>query len=61
MIRPVHDWEMEAILQFFKLLYSQQIRHRSVDNICWVPLKRKKFEVKSYYQAMFNLTPIVGP
>ena len=33
-IRPVHDWKMEAVLQFFELLYSQQIRHGSVDNIC---------------------------
>ena len=60
-IRPVHDWEIEAVLQFFELLYSQQIKHRGVNKICWIPLKRKNFEVKSYYQVMVNSAPIVGP
>jgi hypothetical protein len=47
--QPIHDWEMEAVSQFFELLYSQQIRHGGVDKIYWIPSKRKNFEVKSYY------------
>ena len=41
-IRLVHDWELEEVLGFFELLYSQQIRHGREDKICWTPLKRKK-------------------
>ena len=60
-IRTVHDWEMEVVSQFFELLYSQQIRHGGMNKICWIPLKRKKFEVKFYYQVMVNPAPMVGP
>jgi hypothetical protein len=24
--RPVHDWKMKVVSQFFELLYSQQIK-----------------------------------
>ena len=58
--RLVHDWEMKVVSQFFELLYSQQIRQGGVDKICWIPLKRKNFEVKSYYQVMVNPAPIIG-
>jgi hypothetical protein len=54
-IRPVHDWEMEDVSQFFELLYSQQIRHGGVDKIGWIPSKRKNFEAKSYYEVRVNL------
>jgi hypothetical protein len=32
-----------------------------VDKICWKHLKRKNFEVKSYYQVRVNLAPMNGP
>jgi hypothetical protein len=35
-IRHVHDWELEEVLRFFELLYSQQIMHGGVDKICWI-------------------------
>jgi hypothetical protein len=57
----VHDWKMKVVSQFFELLYFQQIRQGGVDKICWLPLKRKNFEVKSYYKVMSNLAPIIGP
>jgi hypothetical protein len=60
-IRPVHDWELEEVSRFFELLYSQQIRHGGEDKICWTPLKRKNFEVKSYYKMRINLEPVDGP
>jgi hypothetical protein len=59
-IRLVYDWKMEEVSQFFKLLYSQQIRHGRVDKICWIPSKRKNFEVKSYYEVRVNLVLEVG-
>jgi hypothetical protein len=43
----VHDWKMKVVSQFFELLYFQQIRQGGADKICWLPLKRKNFEVKS--------------
>jgi hypothetical protein len=59
--RPIHDWDMEAVSQFFELLYSQHIRQGGVDKICWIPMKRKNFEVKSCCQVMCNPAPIIGP
>jgi hypothetical protein len=50
--RPVHDWEVEAVSDFFKLLYSQTVRYGGEDKICWIRFKRKSFEVKSYYQVL---------
>ena len=60
-IRPIHDWEMIEVSRFFELLYSQQIRHGGVDEICWIPLKRKIFEVKSYYKLKVNSELVDGP
>jgi hypothetical protein len=60
-IRPVHDWEMEKVSRFFELLYSQQVKHGGVDKICWIPSKRKNFEVKSYYQVRVNSVLTDGP
>jgi hypothetical protein len=60
-IRSVHDWELEEVSRFFELLYSHQIRHGGEDKICWTPLKKKNFEVKSYYKVRINLAPVDGP
>ena len=60
-IRPVHDWELEEVLRFFELLYSQQIRYGGVDRICWIPSKRKNFEVKPYYKVKVKVEPVDGP
>jgi hypothetical protein len=52
--QPVHDWEVEVVSSFFELLYSQRVRHGGEDILCWIPSKRKSFEVKSYYQVLSN-------
>jgi hypothetical protein len=52
---------MEEVSRFFELLYSQQIWHGRMDKICWIPSKRKIFEVKSYYKLKVNLEPVDGP
>jgi hypothetical protein len=57
----IGNWELEEVSRFFELLYSQQIRHGKVDKICWIPSKRKNFEVKSYYKVKANLEPVDGP
>ena len=61
LIRLVHDRELEEVSRFFELLYSQQIRHGEMDYICWIPSKRKNFEVKSYYKVKANSEPVDGP
>jgi hypothetical protein len=52
--RPMHDSEVEVVSSFFELLYSQRVRHGGEDKLCWIPSKRKSFEVKSYYQVLSN-------
>jgi hypothetical protein len=42
------------VSRFFELLYSQTVRPGGEDKICWIPSKRKSFEVKLYYQVLFN-------
>jgi hypothetical protein len=59
--RPIHDWEVEVVSRFFELLYSQRVRHRGEDTICWIPFKKKLFEVKSYYQVLSNPTISILP
>jgi hypothetical protein len=49
--RPVHDWEVEVVSRFFDLMYSFKVRYEGEDKICWIPSRRKSFEVKSYYKV----------
>jgi hypothetical protein len=44
----VLEWEVEVVSIFFELLYSKRVRQGIEDKICWIPSKRKSFEVKSY-------------
>jgi hypothetical protein len=50
--RPVQDWEVEVVSKFFELLYSINVRYEGDDKICWIPSRRKSFEVKSYYKIL---------
>jgi hypothetical protein len=50
-----------VVSRFFELLYSQRVRHGGKDTICWIPSKRKLFEVKSYYQVLSNLAISIFP
>ena len=59
-IRPVHDWELDVVLRFFAMPYSQKIRYGGEDKICWIPSKKKTFEVKSYYQTFSTLIWVFG-
>jgi hypothetical protein len=44
-----------VVSRFFEL-YSQRVWYGGEEKICWIPSKRKSFEVKSYYQVL--LTPV---
>jgi len=50
--RPVHDCEVEVVSRFFEMLYSLKVRCEREDKICWIPARRKSFEVKSYYKVL---------
>jgi len=50
--RPVHDWEVEAISRFFEMLYTLKVRSEGEDKMCWIPVRKKSFEVKSYYKVL---------
>jgi hypothetical protein len=44
-----------VISAFFELFYSQRLRQGGEDKMCWIPFKRKSFEVKSYYHVLSTL------
>jgi hypothetical protein len=43
---------VDLVSSFFEMLYSLRVRQGDVDRICWIPSKRHKFEVKSYYHVL---------
>lgn len=53
--RDVQDWEVDAFLEFYDLVYSIHITRGVEDTICWCPCKKGKFTVRSYCQAMIIL------
>jgi hypothetical protein len=38
------------------MLYSLRVRQGDVDRMCWIPSKRHKFEVKSFYHVLTIFT-----
>jgi hypothetical protein len=48
----VHNWEVELVTAFFNVLYTLKARQDSEDSIWWIPSKRQKFEVRSFYQML---------
>jgi hypothetical protein len=50
--RPVHDWEVEVVSRFFEMLYTLKIRSEGEDKMCWIPARKKSFQVKSYYKVL---------
>jgi len=50
--RLVHDWEVEAVSRFFGMLYTLKVSSEGEDKLCWMPVRKKSFEVKSYYKVL---------
>jgi hypothetical protein len=40
------------VTSFFDLLYSIKLRQGGEDKICWIPSKKQKFEVRSFYHSL---------
>jgi hypothetical protein len=56
-IKPMQDWEVDLV--HLILLYSLRLRQGGEDKICWIPSKRRKFEVRSFImRCLFLLVPI---
>jgi hypothetical protein len=45
--RSVHDCEVEWATSFLNLFYTIRLIQGSEDKICWIPSKRRMYEVKS--------------
>jgi hypothetical protein len=50
--RKVYYSEVDLVSSFFHLLYSIRLRKGGEDKICWIPCKRRKFEVRSFYHVL---------
>jgi hypothetical protein len=44
---------------FLEMLYSLRVRQGDMDRICWIPSKRCKFEVRSYFMCYPYLLRVV--
>lgn len=51
-IKVAHDWEVEAFAMFFNLLYSSKAIQGGEDKLCWIPSKRRLFDVRSFYNVL---------
>ena len=43
---------MEVVMAFYGKLYETRRHVRGVDRICWIPSKRKVFEVRSFFGVL---------
>jgi hypothetical protein len=50
-VRSLNDWEVDDLVSLYSLLYTFKWGH-GVDKIWWVPNKKGKFEVKSFYSIL---------
>jgi hypothetical protein len=50
-VRSLNDWEVEELASLYSLLYSYNLGG-GADKIWWVPNKKGKFEVKSFYSIL---------
>jgi hypothetical protein len=50
-LRSLNDWEVEDLVVFYSLLYSFTLGG-GADKIWWVPSKKGKFEVRSFYNIL---------
>ena len=56
-IRRVHDWEVEVLNSFYKLLYSHTMHGEGEDRMWWIPSHKGKFEVRSFTGSLLPKIP----
>jgi hypothetical protein len=47
-VRSLNDWEVDNLASLYSLMYSYNLGG-GADKIWWVPNKKGKYEVRSYY------------
>jgi hypothetical protein len=50
--RNLQDWEMESLVAFMELIYSQTLDGTGQDQLCWNKMEKKAFSVKSFYHCL---------
>jgi hypothetical protein len=48
----IHDWEVDELASFYSCLYACKLGGEGIDKLWWVPSRKGRFEVKSYYRAL---------
>lgn len=56
--RSVHDCEVEWATSFLNLFYTIRLIQGGEDKICWIPSRRRMYEVKSFNHALCPLLVI---
>jgi hypothetical protein len=51
-VRAAHDRELDSVASFFTLLYSLSERREGVDRLWWIPSRKGKFDVRSFYSVL---------
>ena len=52
-LHSLNDWEVEDLASFCSFLYSYTLGGRA-DKIWWVPSRKGKFEVRSFYNILIS-------
>jgi hypothetical protein len=52
-LRSLNDWEVDDLVSFHSLLYSHNL-DGGVDKIWWVPDRKGKYAVKSFYNVLIS-------
>jgi hypothetical protein len=52
-LRSLNDWEVDDLVLFHSLLYSHNL-DGGVDRIWWVPDRKGKYVVKSFYNVLIS-------
>ena len=55
--REFNDWELVASYSFLRLIQSQVPRGGGGDGLCWSLNRRGKFDTRSSYRKIRNVTP----
>jgi hypothetical protein len=50
-VKSLNDWEVDDLTSFYSLLYSYNLGG-GVDKIWWVPNRKGKFEMRSFYTIL---------
>lgn len=47
-----HDWELDFASSLFNAMYSVSMGRGDEEKLCWNPLKRRSFLVKTFYKVL---------